>query len=189
MPKLILGLTGQIGSGKGCICTYLEKAYGAEVFKFSTYLSRVLDMLALENSRDNLIRLSETLRQTFGENALEQAIARDAAQTSAPIAVVDGIRRPSDFVQKLESLPEFRLMAVEADEPVRYERIANRGEKTDEAALTWEQFLENQQRSTERTVPETMKRATLRIQNNGTPEELEKELDALMKTFGIKKRG
>jgi dephospho-CoA kinase len=184
MPHLILGLTGQIGSGKGHICDYLIRRYGAQMFKFSTYLSRSLEVMGLENSRDNLIRMSEALRKTFGEDALSHALAIDASKSMAPLAVVDGIRRPEDLVG-LEPLPNFKLAAVDADAKTRYGRIANRGEKTDEAAMSWDDFLAVEKRSTEVTVPATMARATLHIENNGTPEELEAHLDALMAELGI----
>jgi dephospho-CoA kinase len=187
MPSLILGLTGQIGSGKGYICDYLVEHYGAEMFKFSTYLSRSLEVMALENSRDNLIKMSETLRRTFGEDALSHAVAYHAAKSSAPISVIDGIRRVQDL-KELETQPNFKLAAVDADQKIRYERIANRGEKSDEAELTWEQFLDNEMRSTEVTVPETMTRATLRITNNGTQADLERQIDALMAQHGISKK-
>ena len=184
MPQLILGLTGLIGSGKGTLCEDLAKRYGAEIFKFSTYLSRSLEIMALEYSRDNLIKMSEALRQAFGEDALSHAVAHAAMKSQAPIAVIDGIRRVQDL-NELETMQNFKLLAVETDEKVRYDRIANRGEKTEEKALTWEQFLANEQRSTEVTVPETMQRATLRITNNGTASELQTHLDELMASLGI----
>lgn len=186
MPQLILGLTGQVGSGKGFICDYLIKEYGAEMFKFSTYLSRALDVMALENSRDNLVRMSEALRNAFGEDALSHALASDASKSTAPLAVVDGIRRPEDLAG-LEPLPNFKLAAVEADQKIRYSRIANRGEKTDEASMTWDDFVAIENRSTEITVPMTMARASLHIENNGTSDELTARLDALMAEFGIQK--
>lgn len=186
MPKLILGLTGQIGSGKGYIGEYLEKHYGAELFKFSTYLSRALDVMGLEQSRDNMIHISEGLRHAFGEDALSYAVARGATKSTATIALIDGIRRPEDLAG-LSPLPQFELMAVQADQKVRYERIANRGEKAEESSMTWEDFLSQEQRSTELTVPKTMTMATLQIQNNGTTEELEQQIDALMAQFGIAK--
>ena len=187
MPKLILGLTGQIGSGKGALGEYLQKTYGAELFKFSTYLTRVLNVLALDPSRENLIRASEILRNGFGEHALSHAIARDVCASTAQIAVVDGIRRIEDLAD-LEPIPHFRLASVEADQRLRFERVGNRGEKTEEKGLTWETFLAQEERSTEITVPQTMARATIRIDNNGSAADLIARADALMAEFGIQKR-
>ncbi len=188
MPKLILGLTGLAGSGKGTIGDMLQTRYGATFLTFSSYLSSVLDTLALERSRDNQIKMSECLRATFGEDALSHAITRDALAAQTDLVVMDGIRRVGDIVNELEPLPQFRLAAVDADPRTRYERITSRGEKTDEKGMSWEAFLAQDQRSTEVSILETMARATLRISNNGTPKELEKELDVLMNQFGISKR-
>ena len=187
MPKLILGLTGKIGSGKGLIGDYLQKNYGAEFFKFSTYLSRALDVMGLEQSRDNMIKISEGLRHAFGEDALSYAVARDAMKSTAQLAVIDGLRRPEDLTGLLP-LPQFKLAAVEADQNIRYDRIANRGEKTEEHAMTMEDFVKQEQRATEVTVPDTMSLATLQIANNGSQDELETQLDSLMAQFVIPKK-
>jgi dephospho-CoA kinase len=162
----------------------MHQRYGAEIFKFSTYLSRSLGIMSLEHSRDNLIKMSEALRTTFGEDALSHAIAHAAAKSQAPIAVIDGIRRIQDLAE-LETMPNFKLLAVETDQKIRYDRITNRGEKTDEQSMSMEQFLAHEQRSTEVTVPETMLRATYRLSNNGTPEELVERVDTLMASLGI----
>jgi dephospho-CoA kinase len=185
-PSRIIGLTGQLGSGKGSVARYLAETYGAAIFKFSTYLSRVLDVMALEQSRDNLIRVSEALRGTFGEDALAHAIARDMTIVHAPMAVVDGLRRPEDLTF-LKELPTFLLVAVNATPEIRFSRIRARGEKTDEDNLSWEQFQAHEQRSPELTIPQTMKLAAHTITNNGTEQELRDQIDALMEKIGIKK--
>ena len=188
MPKFILGLTGLPGCGKGTVAEYLQKRYGASFFKFSAYLTNVLDVMGLERSRENQIKLSEALRAAFGDNALSHAISRDAQKADVDLVVIDGFRRVNDLVKTLEHLPHFRLAAIEAEPRVRYERIVARGEKTDEVNMTWEAFLAQEQRSTEVTVPEVMSRASLHIHNNGTSQELEKELDDLMTQFRITRK-
>lgn len=185
MPKLILGLVGLPGCGKGTIAAYLQKAYGAEIFKFSTYLSRVLDVMALEHSRDNMIKISEALRNAFGRGALSYAVARDTLASTSNLVVVDGIRRYTDILERLEQSPQFRLAAVIADPKIRYTRLTSRTEKTDEHGMTWEEFLAQEQRPTEVTIPETMTQAKIQIENNGTTEELKTRLDALMTEFGV----
>ncbi|HWQ99271.1 MAG TPA: AAA family ATPase [Candidatus Methylomirabilis sp.] len=178
MPKLIIGLTGQLGSGKGYVASYLATRYGGIIVKFSSYLSKVLDVMALDNSRDNLIKLSEAMRREYGEQALSYAVARDAVSSEAPVVVIDGIRRVEDLAA-LEPLPHFVLIAVAASPEIRYGRITKRGEKTDETDLTWEEFQAQERRSTELTVPTVMKRATIHIKNEGTVAELEEKIDEM----------
>lgn len=184
MPQLILGLTGQLGSGKGYIASYLRDHYAAEVIKFSGYLSKVLGVMALEQSRDNLIRVSEALRREFGEQTLSFAVARDAVSSSAPLVVIDGIRRVED-VAALEPLPNFVLVAVIASPEIRFARIGRRGEKTDEIGLSWEEFQAQEARSTEVTIPAVMQRASHRIENNGTLDELNAQIEGLLKKLKL----
>lgn len=183
MP-LILGLTGQAGCGKGTVGTLLCERYGAELFTFSAYLRKTLDDLALEPSRDHLIKLSEALRGAFGETALSHAVARDALASTAPVVVVDGIRREADFIPALQSLPDFHLIAVEAEPRVRYERILQRGEKAGETSMTWEAFLADEQRSTEQTIPAVMAQASIHLRNDGTLDALNTQLDQIMRDLG-----
>lgn len=178
MP-LIIGLTGQAGSGKGTVGTYLRDHYGAEFLTFSSYLRKTLEMLALESSRDNMIKLSEALRHAFGEDAISHAIAQDALKSTAPVVVVDGIRRPQD-ITVLQTLPHFHLVAIDGgDARTRYERLTTRGEKTDDAT-SFDYFLELEQRPTEQTIPAVMAQASIRLRNDGTMEDIQKQVDEMM---------
>jgi dephospho-CoA kinase len=92
MPKqkIIFGFTGLMASGKGTAAKYFEEKYQAETFRFSTILRSVLDRLFLEHSRDNLIKLSEILRGTFGEDLLAKVMARDAETSQNKLVIVEG---------------------------------------------------------------------------------------------------
>ena len=184
MPQQIIGLVGQLGSGKGVVTRYLAEAYDAQTFKFSTYLSRILDILGLDQSRDHLVKVSEAVREKFGEDILSSAMAKDVTASTVALAVLDGLRRPEDLTM-LRDLPNFILVVVTATPEIRYQRISARGEKTDEHHITWEEFLGQEQRSTELTIPATMKLASYTIENNGTEEELCHAVDELMKTLHI----
>ena len=183
MSKLIIGLVGQAGCGKGTMAEMLQKEYGAGYFRFSAVLGTILDRLALEKSRENFTSLSETLRKTFGEDVLSYAIAKGALDAPEDIVMIDGIRRVEDIVG-LEPLPFFKLVAIDADPKLRYERMKARGEKSSEKNFTWEQFLAEEQLPTEITVPFVMKRAAKTLMNNGTREELEETVHALLEELG-----
>lgn len=180
--KIIFGFSGLMASGKGTAAKYLEENYHAETFRFSTILRAVLDRLFLEHSRDNLIKLSEVLRGTFGEDLLAKVIARDAEASSHKLVVVEGIRRLADIAY-LQQIPGFILVEIAADIDVRYQRIIERRENPDDATKTFEQFLKDHERSTEISIPEVIAKATERIDNNGSLEELHRQLDTLVKTY------
>lgn len=184
MPKLILGLVGLIGCGKGTAAEILTKEYGAKYYRFSSILGEILDRIAIEKSRENYIKLSEILRGAFGEDVLSYAIEKDAILSPGSLIVIDGIRRPEDIVA-LEPLPQFKLLAIDVSEKLRFERVKGRKEKVGESNMTWEQFLEEEKASTEITIPMVMERATDTIKNEGTREEFEARLRAYMKELGI----
>lgn len=185
MPKLILGLCGLQGCGKGTAADLLQKEYGAGYFRFSAILGDVLDRLAVEKTRENFIKLSNTLRQEFGEDVLSYAIENDALHAKHNIVIIDGIRRPEDIVA-LETNPHFKLLAIEVSAKLRYERMKGRGEKIGESQMTWEQFLKDEKAPTEVTIPLVMKRGWKTIKNEGSREEFEQNIHAIMKELGFK---
>lgn len=184
MARLIIGLVGRQGSGKGTAANLLKERYGAEVFRFSTVLGDVLARLAIERTRDNLITLSETLRHAFGEDVLAYAIERDAVGSEAELVVIDGIRRIEDLAA-LEPLPHFKLVEIAAPAKTRYERMKHRGEKSGEAEMSWDEFAEQEKAPTEITIPEVAARAWKAIDNGGTQADLVRNIDKMMEEFGM----
>ncbi len=184
MSKLIIGLVGRQGSGKGTAAKYLQEHYGAELFRFSAILGDILKRLAIEKSRDHLITLSESLRNGFGEDVLAYAIENDALSATSDLVVIDGVRRIEDLTA-LEPLPQFKLIEIAAPAKVRYERLTGRGEKADEMQMTWGDFAALEEASTEVTIPAVAARAWKSVDNSGTTEDLITKLDTLMSELGV----
>lgn len=184
MPKLLLGLVGLQGCGKGTAADLLQKEYGAAYYRFSAILGDILTRLSVEKSRDNFITLSNKLRQAFGEDLLSYAIEKLAATDPHDIVIIDGIRRLEDIVA-LEPLPQFKLVAITTDAKLRFERMKGRGEKIGESTMSWEKFLADEQAPTERTIPEVMERARITIPNEGTREAFEKRIREMMKQLSF----
>lgn len=178
--KTILGFVGNMASGKGTAAKYLEEKYGAHTYRFSTMLFDLLKRIYVEPSRDNLIKMSEIVRGTFGEDTMAKVMAKDAETDPNNLIVVEGIRRMAD-IEYLSKLPDFVLVEISADLEKRYERLTKRREKPDDATTTLEQFKKDHKRSTEITIPEVASHATEKIDNNGNLENLQKQLDDLIK--------
>ena len=183
--KLILGLTGQMASGKGTVASYAEKKYSASTFRFSTMLRDVLDRLYIEKSRSNLQKISQVLRENFGEDTLAKVIAKDVENSESQIVVVDGVRRPDD-VKYLKNIPGFVLVHVHADMQKRYDRIKVRTENTDDKGKTFEEFQEEHKGEAEQKIDEIAGLATEEIDNNGSIEDLYKLIDVLISKYGDK---
>lgn len=180
MPKLILGLVGRKGSGKGTIAKILAERYGAKVFRFSAVLADILRRLALEETNENLVQLSETLRKGFGEGLLQHAILNDVRQTEMNLLVLDGLRRSQDL-DGWDALGTFKIISVTAPLEVRYARLHERHEKTNDATITFDEFKRLQTDApTEITIADVEARATSHIDNRGSREELETKVRDLM---------
>ncbi len=182
MAKIIFGLVGPLAGGKGEIKKYIEEKYHGKDCRFSTPLRNVLNQLDITTSRENLQKVSTVLRQTFGENLLSKTIAKEAEGFDADIVVVDGVRRVTD-VDYLLSKENFVLVAVDADPKIRFDRLVSRNENVGDDKKTFEQFLEDQNKESDRQIPEVMKSAKEIINNDGSLEDLYKQVDSLVKKY------
>ncbi len=168
-----------MASGKGEAAKYLVEKHGATSFRFSTMLRDALKRFHVPETRDNLVKMSELVRAGFGENILAKTMAEDIKKSTDKIIVVDGIRRLAD-IQFLKELPEFVMVAVTADAKIRYERLKDRNENSDDAIKTYEQFLLDQEKSTEVTIAPVMRLAQREVANNDSREEFYLQLDELV---------
>lgn len=173
-------------SGKGTIADYLEKTYHAPKLRFSDALSIILQRLDVEKTRDNQIKLSEVLRETCGEDILSRAIQIGIEKHPSDLIVVDGVRREGD-IATLKEVATFHLLGVDAEQRIRYERAKGRAEKSEEANQTFEAFQLLDQRSTEVTTRELMQRAEIIFNNNGSLEDLYRQVDQYINAIGIAK--
>jgi dephospho-CoA kinase len=179
MNKIILGLVGPIASGKEETKKYLIEKYKAKDCKFSTMLRDVLNRISIPTSRENMQKVSTVLRANFGEDLLAKGIANDASKLDADVVVIDGVRRLTD-IEHLVALPNFFLIKIEADDKLRYDRMVKRNENPGDNEKTFEQFLKDHETEADSQVPSVMKTAKYSINNNGTFEELYKQIDELV---------
>ncbi|MCK4554819.1 AAA family ATPase [Candidatus Parcubacteria bacterium] len=178
--KIIVGLVGEIASGKGTIAEYLEKKYSASTYKFSSILRDVLIRLHIEISRKNMQNLSTILRQNFGEDLLARIIAEDVKKDGNKIIVVDGIRRMAD-IKYLKEIAGFKLIKITADSKIRYERLIERTENQGDTKKTYEEFLSDHNKEADAKIPKVLEKAEIEINNNGAVTELYQQVDKIIK--------
>jgi dephospho-CoA kinase len=178
MPSLIIGLVGRQGSGKGTTAKMICERYGAAAIRYSDILRQILNILAVDVTRENMVKLSETLRVTFGEDVFAFAVDLQVRKSGAPL--VD--------IAALQSLPHFRLVEVTASARQRFDRMKQRGEKLKERDMTWDEFVMDEIAPTENSITAIAERAWKVIDNSGTPEDLARQIDAIMAELGIPKK-
>ena len=145
-------------------------------------LSDALDRFYLERNRDNYIKMSECIRTTFGEETMAKTMAEDVKNSKSKLIVIGNARRLDD-VKYLSQLSGFTLIKIDMDSKTRYERLIKRNEKSDDQNKTYEQFLEDDKRSTEVSVKAVANKATETIDNNDTFDELYSQLDKLIDKY------
>jgi len=153
--------------------------YDGGTHRFSTMLRDVAHRMHLEESRENIQKISTFFRQNFGEDIMSKVIYQDVAVDSHSIIAVDGVRRKTD-IKYLKTLPGFKLLYIEADLDKRYERITRRGENTDDLGKSFEEFKMDHQKETELQIKDMKREADFVIDNNGTIKQLYSQIDSTL---------
>ena len=144
---MIIGLTGKNGSGKTQVCEYL-KARGFQYHSLSDAIREEILRRGQEISREVLIAVGNDLREKFGPGILAERILPGLERDQN--YVIDSIRNPSE-VEVMKRRKDFVLVAVDADQQVRFERSLNRGRER--AARTLAQFVDEEERELESENP------------------------------------
>ena len=177
--KIILGVSGEIASGKDTVGDYLAETHGVAKLRFSQPLRDILDRLGLDQDREHMAKLSLYLRKAFGEDILSRVILREAEFSAANFIVVDGIRRLPDMVH-METDEHFYFCYVDVSPEKRFERLTKRRQNTDDASKTETQFEKDSQLETEIGIRDLKEQAEFVIDNNGTLEELKAQVDEMV---------
>src|SRR3989344_8007104 len=132
MQKIIIGVAGEIASGKDTVGKYIAEKYGALPLRFSQPLRDVLDRLHLEQNRENMAKLSLYLRKAFGEDIFSKVMLAEAEDNPDELVVIDGVRRLPDILH-METDEHFYFVFVETSPEKRYERLIERRQNTADA--------------------------------------------------------
>jgi dCMP deaminase len=180
---MIIGLTGKNGSGKTEVSGYLKNR-GFEYHSLSDAIREEIRRRGQEITRDVLIEVGNDLREKFGPGILADKILPNLEREHN--YVIDSIRNPQE-VEVLKRRKDFILLAVEADQAIRFERSRKRGRES--AAQNLAQFIEEEARELESSNPAsqqllaTRQIADIVVPNEGTIEELHRKLDELLPPF------
>lgn len=126
---MILGITGTFAAGKDTVAEYL-KMKGFGVFSLSDALRDEATARGLSHDRDTLRELGNELRRTGSNAVLAERVLAKMASGGVQNAAVVSIRHPKE-VEELRKHPGFHLIAVDAPQKLRYERLAARSRDGD----------------------------------------------------------
>jgi len=178
---MILGISGLNGSGKSEVVGFLEER-SFYPLSLSDVLRQELARQGLEETRERMIDAGRALRASEGEGALAARLATQMAPDRN--YVVDSVRHPSEVEVLRQRTGRFKLIWVEAEEGVRFERMQTRGRAGD--AETLAQFRELEQRELRSSDPAAQQLLAVReladftVDNGGSLDDLRHRMHDLL---------
>lgn len=182
--RIVIGLIGEKGAGKGTVSDYLIEKYGAIHYGTSQILRRTLEDIHVPVTRDNLTKLALVLKEGYGPSIIIDSLIQDMEKNGSNIIIADGIRMHGDvepFRKKYGK--NFFLVYVYANLKLRYERTKKRKEKEGEDKTTFQEFLEEEGRLTEVSIHEIGKQADFTIDNGKGKKELIEQTEKMLKNI------
>ena len=177
---MLIGITGTNGSGKGAVVEYLVSKKG-----FSRYSGRAIILEAVEeqhlpNKRGVMREVANELRREHGPAYIMERLY-DMAKDDTN-AVLESVRTIGE-AEFLKSKNAF-IIAVDAKKETRYERVLSMSH--DAAPISFQDFslMEDREMSSsepwDMNVFGVMQLANARVTNDGTLEELQMQVDAVL---------
>ena len=182
---VIIGITGTLGAGKGTIVDYLVQKKGFNHFSVRAFLSEEIIRQQKPVNRDTMVEVANKLRADNGPSYIIEKLYHKASETGSN-CVIESIRTPGE-IEALRNKEGFVLLAVDADQDIRYSRIKMRNSETDSISL--ETFIENEAREMHSSDPnkqnlsECIKQADHTIFNNGSIELLNDQIEHFINLF------
>ncbi len=181
----VVGLTGTIGSGKELVKDFLTKRFNCWYVHLSSMIVGELEKKKRSFTRKTMQDLGNELRKKYGSYILAK-LAVEYMQRDKEMLIVDGIRHPAEIEYLRNKFGrDFVLIAVDAPQQLRFERIVKRARPTD--PKTWEEFIALDERDQGRGEPDygqqTVRcrdRADFLIVNNGSLEEMEGKINEIV---------
>jgi dephospho-CoA kinase len=175
---LFVGFAGRMGSGKTSAATYLNSKY---LFQYVRY-SQVLDRWRAGNTQDQ-VRLQQLGWDIMSGGLQKELNSRLVASLDrSRSAAIDGLRHMIDFESLSASFgTSFGLIFLEAGEGYRFERLSKR-------FGMFGAFKEADSHPVEAHIESLRPLAALTISNEHSLDDLHKQLDAWIASFGVRDR-
>ncbi len=172
MALEVIGIVGLHGSGKTEVAKTLAK-FGVPTVRMGDVVWEEVKLMGQKINESTVAAVANELRKREGLGAIaKRCVPLIESQGKGKRAVVvDGIRGMAEVDEFLRSFGDsFHLLAIWANERIRYSRVASRGRADDVMSL--ESFREKDRRELGWGMGEALALADFIIVNEGTLEEL-----------------
>lgn len=177
----IIGVIGQNGTGKDEVLRYLRSKYGVPFLSTGEMVRKIATKEKKEPTRENLGEISDRYFKKLGRGCFVRMAADRIRENKWQTAGISGIRSLDDVLLLKNLLDkDFVLIRVFVSDPhLRYTRMNKRGEGRD--PHSYEQLLKQDKAEEELFhVGEAEKQADYSLSNDGTLEDLHREIEKLV---------
>lgn len=175
VERLVIGITGRIGSGKTTVGRYLESRYGFQYLRYSEVLAawRAGD----PESKAHLQSVGWEVMVGEMQGELNRRLV--VRITPGADVAVDGLRHPLDFETLSSTFSEsFHLLYIDSPAKLRFERLNQKGKYAD-----FDSFNAADSHPVERQIDSLRANAALVIDNQGSLHDLYATVDAAISNF------
>ncbi|MDC1205567.1 AAA family ATPase [Candidatus Pacebacteria bacterium] len=179
---MLIGITGTDGAGKGAVVDYLVSAKGFVHYSARAIWVEEIERRGIENSRASMRTVANELRGEHGNDYLIKYYLDKMADEKPENAVIESLRAIAE-VETLRANDGI-LLAADADQKLRYERITARGSSSDN--VSFEEFVRLEEIEMNDPDPNGMQKAAViemaehTIMNNSTLEELHAKIEDVL---------
>ncbi|MEA1909547.1 MAG: AAA family ATPase [Patescibacteria group bacterium] len=186
---MIIGITGTNGSGKDTVAQLMVEKLGWMHLSLSNEVREVAQERGVSSTRSNLISLANDLRKEFGSGYFAKRVLGKVKNSF----IATSIRNPEE-VKVFHEFGQFKLISVDAPIKIRFGRIKNSetraGAKVGEQWMTFEEFRANEAKEMKgglysQQLAKLIDTADIKLENNGTIEELEKKVAELLISLNL----
>ena len=184
---MIIGITGTAGAGKGTIVDYLRQK-GFKHYSARGFIYAELDRRGLSHERHNTRAVANDLREKHAPEYIISELYKEAKSEGGD-AIIESVRNLGEL-EFLQGQDDFYMVSVDADPKLRYDRIQERAESIDK--VTFEQFMEHDKlelygkEKWEMNIAGIIEQSDYRLTNEGTLEDLHKQIDEMLEDIKSK---
>ncbi len=185
---VVVGLTGTIACGKEVVGASLQR-HGFTAFSLSDAVRDEARRRAPDDSRRALQDIGNELREREGADVWARRTLQKLMGAGVQRAVVDGIRNPME-AELFKAETRFFLIGVDASQETRFKRLSARARPGD--SQTWGDFLQADSRdrgggesAKGQQVDRCLKIADFLIRNEGTVEEVERQVETIVRRIEL----
>lgn len=181
---MLIGITGTDGAGKGIVVKYLVEQKGFSHYSSRSFILKYIEKEGLPTTRNQMRLTANELRKKYGNAFVVQQAYEKAKENNEKNIVIESLRAVAEgeYLKEKEGI----LLAVDADQGLRYERVKQRRSESDN--VSFDEFISHEKLEINDPNPHGMQKAKVMemadytIFNNGSIEELYLKLEEILKS-------